>query len=165
MEYDIGVIASIANTFVLLATVGCAILTLKNNSAINRRRATVDLVMQMKESEVLNNANDIINKIVHDPNKEILTYALKTNQSSKETKSINCVLNNYEFIACGLQESAFDLELYKRMRYSVVLRDYKLFKPYIESVRSERDAITIFQDFEWLATEFEKKPLKKNTRR
>ncbi len=135
-----------------------AILSITRNTSINRKRATVDLILSQLSSEKLKGARSIVSNIIHED--DLAKYASKEYAGSSEMKAILDLLNNYEFIATGIHEGAFDKKLYKRMRYSMVKQDWEAFSVLIVNIRKTRKAKTIFQEFEKLAKDFIKKPLK-----
>lgn len=151
-----------ANSYILTASVAAAILSILRNQVINRRRATVDLVLHQRSDLDLKAANSVVNPLLHA--NDITRFAAEDQKESGETKAILDVLNNYEFVASGIKEKAFDFKLYKRMRYQMVIRDWEKFKAFVYHLRSSRNHPTLFQDFEWLATKFKDKPLKKNNK-
>lgn len=71
------------------------------------------------------------------------------------------LLNKYEFTAQGIRNAAFEEKIYKSMQYSTIMRIWKRSKPLIEEIRRIEEIETIYQEFEWLAKRWEKKPLKK----
>ncbi|MEL0614011.1 MAG: DUF4760 domain-containing protein [Marinomonas sp.] len=149
------------DTFILAATAIAALYSIRRNTIINRRRATVDLVLHQKNDSDLKKANLIVNPLLRDESISITTYSDKTHIGSEERTAILFVLNNYEFVATGIREEAFDFNLFKRMRCGTVLRDWEEFEPFIYELRKTNKHPTMYQEFEWLAKKIEKKPLKK----
>lgn len=147
-----------AKTIVLTISAIIALIAVINHARTSRRQATIDLVIHQKNDEHLSEARDIVTRLNSD--NELTTYAHSQNKGSDERNAILAVLNNYEFIATGMRESAFDLKLYKRMSYSIVVSDWRALKPFIYDLRRQVDRDTIFQEFEWLAGKFCKEQLK-----
>jgi len=87
-------------------------------------------------------------------------WASKEQASSPEAKAILLILNDYEFVAAAMRDKAFNLCLYKRMRYSVVVNDWDALRAFVHEKRQEVRRKTLFQEFEWMANKFKKKPLK-----
>ncbi|TBR41784.1 DUF4760 domain-containing protein [Marinomonas agarivorans] len=104
-------------TCVLAASAISALYSIHRNTTINRRRATVDLVLHQKNDEDLKTSNQIVNPLIHSQN--ITKFAAKEHARSDETKAILMVLNNYEFIATGIREKAFDFNLYKLRFFAI----------------------------------------------
>lgn len=73
-------------------------------------------------------------------------------------KQILLVLNNHEFIACGVKRKALDEGIYKRMYYSAIVRDWDSFSGLVTQMRTMKSKPALFQDFEWLAHRFKKNP-------
>jgi len=145
---------------VLTLSAAAAIFSIRRNTVINCRRATVDLVLHQRSDIDLKAANRIVNPLLKQ--NKITKYADEEHKNSDQTKAIFAVINNYEFIAAGIKESAFDLKLYQRMNHGTVVRDWDSFKAFIYAVRQDRSHNTLFQEFEWLAMTFKDKPLKVN---
>jgi hypothetical protein len=148
------------DTVILAATAIAALYSIRRNTIINRRRATVDLVLHQKNDSDLKDANLIVNPLLRDQSISITKYSDKSHIGSEERTAILFVLNNYEFVATGIREEAFDFKLFKRMRCGTVLRDWDEFKHFIYELRKINKQPTMFQEFEWLAKKLKKKPLK-----
>jgi len=80
--------------------------------------------------------------------------------TSDEYKTIIFALNSHEFIASGIRTKALSEGVYKRMRYSAVIRDWESLEGFIADFRKAKSKHTLFQDFEWLYDRWKKKPLK-----
>lgn len=148
------------DTFILAATAISALYSIHRNTVINRRRATVDLVLHQKNDSDLKAANLVVNPLLSDKDTSITLYSHKDYIGTEERKSILFVLNNYEFVATGIREKAFDYKLFRRMRSGTVIRDWDEFEHFIYELRKVNQHATMFQEFEWLAKKLKKKPLK-----
>ncbi|WP_111637444.1 DUF4760 domain-containing protein [Marinomonas shanghaiensis] len=148
------------DTCILAATALAALYSIRRNTVINRRRATVDLVLHQKNDNDLKAANDIVNPLLRA--KSITKYSDQEYKNSDQRKAILTVLNNYEFIATGIKEEAFDFRLYKRMRYNMVVRDWVEFEPFVIEMRKTVQHPTLYQEFESLVKRLKKSPLKSN---
>jgi hypothetical protein len=144
---------------VLALSVIAAFYAIRKNTIISRRRATIDLVWNQNANLILKDADEIVNELIKE--KDYIKYFNPIYSKSKKRKALLIVLNNYESIASGLRKGVFDLELYKTMRYSIVCRDWGIFGPTIYHFRNQQNNHTLYQEFEWLALNFERKPLKK----
>jgi len=71
------------------------------------------------------------------------------------------VLNRYEFIAAAIREKALDEDLFKRMQYTVVIRDWDVLCPFVMELRRLDKHPTLFQEFHWLSARWQKKPLER----
>lgn len=124
----------------------------------NKRRATIDLVVDQKQDAELQAAKRWVLS-THERNVNNLTQYL-LNKDSHEFKYIMRVLNNYEFIAAGIREDALDEEIFKRVQWSVLVKDWEALSGCIMEIRRTEKRPTLFQEFELLAKEWKKKPLK-----
>ncbi len=145
---------------VLIAASG-VILTLRHNNTIARRRATIDLVLHQRADSELTESKKNLHKL-HEQNNGLGQWAARGKEETPEHIAIMRVLNNYEFIATGIKEGAFDKKIYQRMQHSMTVRDYCALQCFISDIRQRHNNDKIFQEFEWLAKEFEANPLKKN---
>jgi hypothetical protein len=75
-------------------------------------------------------------------------------------RHILSVLNNYEFIATGIREDALDEEIFKRVQYSVVIKDWNALSGCVMELRQSTGHRTLFQEFQALAERWHKAPLK-----
>jgi hypothetical protein len=124
------------------------------------RRATVDLIVQQKRDEKLLAARHCI-MVMHEKGEKNLARHLE-NPDSEECKAILLALNTYEFVACGIKLGAVSERIYKRLRFSTVLKDWDAFEGFVIEFRRQRGGDTFFQDFEWLYGRWKKHPLKSN---
>lgn len=120
------------------------------NAKIARRRATVDLIMHMRQNQAFSEARKVVLSLQEDK-AQFAKYALKEHTDSKETDCILVVLNFNEFIAVGIREGAFDEKTYKRLRRTRYIRDWDTLATYVSEFRNSRDAQVLFCEFEWLA--------------
>jgi hypothetical protein len=123
-----------------------------------KRRATIDLVMDQKRDQRLIDAREVILTMHEAKEKNFARYLEDT--SSKEHKAILAVLNGYEFVASGIREGAFDEKTYKRLRYSRAVIDWDNLCPFVIAFRNQKDIKGLFQEFEWLVKRWKKKPIK-----
>lgn len=139
-----------------------ALAAIFNHSRNARRQTTANLVIQQRNDASLKQARTLVT--VLNQKNEITKLAHDDAKGSDQRNAVLAVLNNYEFIATGLREGAFDLQLYKRMTYSTVVNDWKALKPFIFDLRRQVERETIFQEFQWLAEKFSYQPLKTDHR-
>jgi hypothetical protein len=123
-----------------------------------RRRATIDLVIHQKTDPNLQEAKRHI-LALHDSHAQNLSRYLE-NRDSPDCKNILLLLNNYEFIAAGIRESALDEEIYKRVQYSVLVKDWDALSGFVMEFRRTEGRPTLFQEFEYIAKRWKKKRLK-----
>jgi hypothetical protein len=158
---------------ILAFSAAIAIWTISSSSRHERRRATVDIVRDQQKDEVLIAARATIRGL-EDANGKIDFDTLLLQKDSAELRAIYNVLNSYEFIASGMRTGAFDETTYKRMYYHTVTDHWIQFQEFVEKYRSKTEdeyrrqnrkdasAETLFQDFQSLATNWLKHPLKRN---
>ena len=103
---------SLITSGAILITAGIAVLAIYRNSNIAKKRATVDLVMHQKQDTEFVAAKKKLHEL-HDKKVQFSKYALSENSKTEENESILCVLNEYEFVAVGIREGAFDEGTYK----------------------------------------------------
>lgn len=131
---------------------------IRSSKTQEKRRATIDLVMDQKRDRHLTRCRETLLKLHEEGQKNFALYLEDT--SSKEHKAILAVLNGYEFLASGIREGAFDEDTYKRLRYSRVLIDWDNLRPFIMAFRNKKNIKGLFQEFEWLVKRWKKDPLK-----
>ena len=147
-----------------------AVLAIVQNLIINRRRATIDLIMK-NGARKTSCPIDLDKFKQYDPDKlanlakkaweHLHTQNQISDQEQEEIKCIISVLNHYEFIACGVREGAFDYKMYHRLQRTVVLRDWDRAHSFVVALRKRADTSTLYQEFEWMANNFRKHKLKK----
>lgn len=147
-----------AKTIILGISAVIALAAVRYNFTINRKKATVDLMLEQKRNPSLGKARMAVLNL--NSKCSLTQYADNQYKGTEERDAILLVINNYEFIATGIREGAFDRNLYKRMNYSTVMHDWKALKPFVYEMRKIHDISTIFQEFEWLADKFRKRKLK-----
>lgn len=139
----------------LLSAVAAAFI-IYHNGKLSRLRATIDLIMHQKSDQELLKC---IAEVYRLADEKQSFSAIKL--VSAEGKCLLRVLNNHEFIACGIRSDAFSESVYKQMQCSNLLKVYRSSKPMIDDMRRKHNIPTLFQDFEWLAERWTSTPLKK----
>lgn len=149
-----------AKTIILGVSAFVAVIALFLNNKANKRKSTIDLVLNQRSDEKLIESR----RTVLELNKtgKITQYSAISYAGSPERDAILDVLNNYEFIATGMRERAFDVSLFRRMRYTTITKDWDALKPFVYELRRQQDTNTVFQEFEWLAKRFKRKGLKQD---
>lgn len=138
-----------------------AIALLYINSRQAKKRATVDLVLHETTNPEIIEAKKQV-RHCHDNKVDITQLSCKGNENKPENASIKIVLNNYEFIAAGIKEGAFDEEIYKRMKRSILVRDWEAFSAYITELRRQTKRNELYMEFGWLAARWSKNKIKPN---
>jgi hypothetical protein len=161
-----GWLANVSQTYGPLVTSGAifvsaavAVGAIVYNVRTARKRATIDLVMHLRQNNTLVEAKKKV-LALHENNAQFSKYALKENSGVEENNWILEVLNAHEFVAAGIRQGAFDEQTYKRMQWSVLVRDWAALETYVMELRNSRGRPTLYQEFQWLAKKWNKKSLK-----
>lgn len=140
----------------LLSAFG-GIYIIHHNGKLAKKRALIDLIIHQKSDAELIAATQAVYKL-HDDGTHLSALV---GSDSKERTSILRVLNNQEFIATGIRMGAFDEQVYKQMQCSNVRKLWSAASGFVHEMRKIDGRATIFQDFEKLAVEWEKNPIRK----
>lgn len=146
---------------ILLVSAIVAIWTIRFSARQDRRRATIDIVVEQKNNVEWQEARRIVHKLREEHTLNLTRYFQE--QDSPEYRAIRLTLNTYEFVASGIRASALDEVMYKRLRYSTVMKDWAALKGTVYEFRRARESETLFQDFEWLAVRWSRRPLKRDS--
>jgi hypothetical protein len=141
-------------TGALFASAWGAIWIVWSRGRSERRRATVDLLIEREKNYKLLKALSFVR---YTPN----LIAFVANRTSQQYIDCITVLNHYEFVAAGIREKALDSGLYKRMQYTMVVKDWEALCPFVMELRRAQAHTTLFQELELLAKAWEKKPLQR----
>lgn len=153
---------------ILALGLGATVFTLVFNHKENKRQSTLDLIIHQRSNDKLNNAVNHVVSLARNLNnnsnsiKDLVSFM--ADLESSESKDIIEVLNFKEFVSVGINTGIIDEKVYKRAYCSVMIRDWKLLKSTIFSIREKQNKQTLFQDFEILAKRWEKSPLKEKIR-
>lgn len=134
---------------------GTQLLALRKQNLSNdlqwKQRATIDAVMSDRKDSGLIQARRLFAKM----KKQNENFdALGSNpllDNEEKNHAILDILNNYEFMASGIKENAFDEEIYKRMKRSLIIQDWDILEIYIQALRKKEKRPKLFCEFEWLA--------------
>jgi hypothetical protein len=120
-----------------------------------RLRATVDMVLHEKQDSLLRDAR-VKFAAIRDGKNNITQYAcVPVSNFPDENAAIMAILNNYEFMAAGIREGAFDEGIYKRMKKSLVIRDWNALSGYALEMRQQTGRDKLFVETQWLAKKWE----------
>lgn len=125
------------------------------NARIARRRATVDLIMYMRQNTNLLKARKTVLRL-QENKAQFAKYALLEHADSEENQCILEVLNINEFVAVGIREGAFDEKTFKRLSRSRFIKDWETSETYISEFRESRGINVLFIELEWLAKQWKK---------
>ena len=96
---------------------------------------------------------------MHDDHEKNLARFLQ-DPTCEEYKAILLALNTYEFIASGIRTNAFNEKVYKRLRWSMIIKDWEAFEGFVIEFRNTEGRNSFFQDFEWLYKRWKGSPLR-----
>lgn len=143
-------------TAVFAITAVIAILTLWRNEQQAKKRATIDLVLMETQDVKFREIKEKFGQY----RKEKLNFTKlaceELTDNPEENEVIMSILNHYEFIASGVFEGALDEKIYKRMKKSVFVRDWKALEPYVTELRRKEDRKKIYIETQRLAEKWEK---------
>lgn len=138
-----------------------AVAVIWHNGTLARRRATIDVVTHQKNDRELKDALSVI-LAYHRENKSLTPFI--ADKTGVEGQAIRLVLNNHEFVCLGIRTGAFDEKMFKRMQHYNYMRTWEACCAVVHEIRRMEKKDTIFQEFEWLATRWKRKPLKGDSR-
>src|SRR6266852_3117467 len=125
-----------------------------SRSRTEKKRATVDLMLHQTKDKTLMDAKKKILEL-HESGQENFACFLQEKDSgqknSDEYDTIIKILNNHEFVAAGIREGAYAESLYKRMRFSAIIRDWEALAGFIAEFRRQHNTYSTWQEFDWLA--------------
>lgn len=140
---------------VLSAIAAVAVIWISSRSA--KKRATIDLILDQHANDELNAALAMVYTI-HDDQKKFTDLPA----GSDERKALVKVLNYFEFVSLGIRRKAFDETIYKNLKFSDLMRLWKASEVFVADIRNTKNSKTIYQEFEWLSTRWQSKPLKRH---
>lgn len=171
-----GTAMTAVQNLILIAAAIIAFGTLRSNSEIARRRATVDLIIEMKKDLEFIDAKAELTRIrrlktisigavlqtMHDPN---VTESDRS-KAKLAHKSASCFLSKMELFAVAIRCDVADEKLFKQYYYSSFIEMVDFLRPYISEIREHaRTQIknikavnhdTLYQDVIWLLDKWEK---------
>ncbi len=143
---------------IILSAIG-AIAIIYNNSHQAKKRATIDLVLhELSDKEIIDAKNHV--RKYRESGNPFAELSAKAHDDNPLNGYLQTVLNHHEFVATGIKEGAFDEEIYKRMKRSLVLRDWQALEPYISEKRRQERRDKLFSEFQWLAYRWKDNPIK-----
>jgi hypothetical protein len=138
-----------------------AVLAIRHNGRMARKRTTIDVLLQENEDEALREAKFAVFNMTNGKNGSFVEIYFKEKQKQTlKYKQITMLLNRYEFIAQSIRNKAFEEKIYKQMQYSSITTMWDRLCPLVHEIRLRQGSQTYYQEFEWLAKRWKKKPLK-----
>lgn len=150
-------------TGAVILSAAMAVLAILHNGKMARKRTTIDVLLQENQDKTLTDAKFAVFNLAKDPNTSFVDLYFKEKDKQTDTyKQITMLLNRYEFIAQSIRNGAFEERIYKQMQYTNITRMWDRVCPLIYEIRQRQNSQTYYQEFEWLAKRWKKKPLKAN---
>lgn len=147
------------SVFILSAVI--AVWTLTKNERQARRRATIDLVLHEMRDDVFRGYREKFAVMRDSGENFTLLASKKFNEMEDDEKgkreAIIALLSHYEFIATGVFEGALDENIYKRMKCSLIVKDWETLKVYVTALRASESRPKLFVELEALAYKWGKK--------
>lgn len=94
-----------------------------NNDIQWRQRATIDAVMADRKDANLIQSRRAYAKMKQDKTNFDAIGGAPLLENEEANHAILDILNNYEFMASGIREGAFDEDIYRRMKQSLIISD------------------------------------------
>ena len=149
---------------ILVGSAFIGIWTLGSSSRQERRRATVDLVLNQLQDEPIMAQRQTLRQLIETKRDLPAILDLPTSPApAPERVAVLTILNLHEFMASGVREGAFDEKTYKRLFYTMVVDHWKHLSSFVVKYRDEKGE-TLYQDFQWLAKKWEKNPLRSDSK-
>lgn len=144
---------------IVISAIAAVLLVLSSRSQ-SKKRATVEMLLSLRlDSDYITLRNKFADLIATEDN--LAQYASRQHSKHENVMLISRVLNYHEYIATGIFENAFDEEVYKRMAYSMCVRDWERLQGFVTELRVTQNMPTLFQEFETLAKKWKDNPLLK----
>lgn len=124
---------------------------------LSRQRATVEVVRHEQTDKELLEAFKRYAEL-RDDNGKLVSLAVAHPSEKDDNGLVLRVLNNYEYVSTGILTGAFDEEIYKRMKYTNLIRDWDALKPYVCQLRQKYDKPKLFIEFEAVAEKWRSAP-------
>jgi hypothetical protein len=142
---------------ILALTAVIGIWTLRVSSHQERRRATVDVILETLDDPKFQEARSKVRQLI----KAGLDIPLLLSEAGLANRKIVLhVLSRYEFMAAGVHEGAFDDRIYQRMYYNNIMTDWNALETFVIELRIYRNLDTPFQELQRLVLRWKKHPLK-----
>lgn len=157
--------APAAGAIIGLLSAVVALVAFHYTRKVNRRRATLDMVLKTFMDD---GGRDQYNKFklimqrhkdCNDP-LDILAFADPDSQITDDRQILRSQINEYELIALGIRRSLFDEKIYKMWFQDQFVRDFESLKDFIDKVREKRPSV--FCEYVWLYNRWKKAPHPEN---
>lgn len=123
----------------------------KSDDFKRKQRATIDAVISDRRDDGLTLSRQQFGDMKAQGENFESLGAHPIIDNKEKNQAILDILNNYEFMAAGIKEQAFDEEIFKRMKCSLIVQDWDVLEVYIRALRKKSGRPKLFVEFEWLA--------------
>ncbi|MGF6148935.1 Uncharacterised protein [Kingella potus] len=120
-----------------------------------KQRATIDAVMADRKDDNLIRSRRVYAKLKQANTNFDAIGSAPLLENEECNHAILDILNNYEFMAAGIREDAFDEQIYKRMKRSLIIADWQILNIYIQALRKRECRPKLFAEFQWLAEKWQ----------
>lgn len=144
-----------------LAGVLVAVVSVLSIKSTAKKKQTADLLFSIRSDERLITGTHAVLELHNKPDQNMRVLASPAHKGDQDVQNIRYILNHYERLSVGLQSGIYHEKMLKKSQYTIITKTYECAKPFIDGVREQTNSSTAFQEFEWLATRWQSKPLKK----
>ncbi|HBS7745630.1 TPA: DUF4760 domain-containing protein [Klebsiella pneumoniae] len=166
MNLDQSKLQMISNIIVLFGVI-VAIVTIIYNVRTAKKTQTAAFLFESRKDKDYIESLHILKK-AHQSGKSFRSYVFPANGTTvtdaemDERRKFQYILNFYERVAVSIRQGIYNEEMIKRTSYTTVIETWDIAEPLIRAIREKINSDTTYQEFEWLATRWKKKKLKKN---
>lgn len=151
-------------TIIFLLSALFALWAIIHNGRMNKRRATLDLIINEQKDIQFTEAYYKVCQLIE--NGQLMVDLAKELdnphwQKGEDFVNVRFVLNRLEFIAQGIRQGVFEEQIYKDLKYTSFMKLWREVRPLIEEIRRKKGVFTHYQELEWLTSRWEKSPIKK----
>ncbi|QZY64360.1 DUF4760 domain-containing protein [Providencia rettgeri] len=166
MTLDQTTLQIISNILVLFGVIVAIIAIIYNVKTAKKTQTAIFLFESRQDKHYIESLHVL--KQAHRSGKSFRSYVFPcegtsvTDEELAERRKFQYILNFYERVAVSIREGIYNEEMIKRTSYSTVIETFDIAEPLIKAIRENIKSDTAYQEFEWLVSEWKKKPLKKD---
>lgn len=144
-----------------------ALRSIEAHEKITKKRASIDLLITIQQDTEFGIANEFVTTFKHKyeekyiPNNERERLSYEAEKEYFE-RSLKYMLNQYEYMAVGIKQGIYDVEILKQAQYTPVIRLWYISQSAIIKFRSLYNSKTIYKDLKELVEKWEANPLQVN---
>ncbi len=116
-------------------------------NAFLRKKATIDYILNLQRDQRLRSAK---RHLLGMDIKEIEQHASYMAKEDEIRDDLLYLLNCYEYFAVGIHEKCFHEKLAKKLNRSLMILIWTRYKPFIDSLRSDRNLPSLYAELEKL---------------